>query len=148
MFNRNKIKIWAVSNVPEDCDEIEFENNLVTFLGDKKQLEEYILNSYILTNLQHFKQWLEYRDLEDIPINRLNYAKSDPETYFEYRSGFCCKPYVYNRNSIAGIIRLLATTVPVGASYELELETAAYNKIVLETLKEGEVEENGDKQEG
>lgn len=146
MFNK-KIKIWAVSNVPEDSDDISFENNLVTFLSDKRQLEEYILNSYILNNIQHFKQWLEYRSLDDNELNRISYVKGDPEKYLNYHNSFTCKPYIYDKMAIASIIRLLATAIPTGSSYENELELAAYNKILIESLKE-EGEEDGDKQEG
>lgn len=113
-------------------------NTLVTVLSEMDELGEFINKSIIATNFAHYKAWCNLRSLdyqeptaeENYIINFLNTA--DEETLNKYT--YVVKKVIYPKKALASILRMFNDCIPLGCSYESEMEQL-YGSLLCESLQ-------------
>lgn len=120
MFKRKKkVILYFVS--PKDDEE-----NIVTVLDDKEQIQEYIRQRIILDNEPHYKAWAELHELDPLKEeNKTEYVnqfleRTSDEDLEQY--SFIVRGFEFSLPDLASILRMFSGCVPIGCSYEQPVE--------------------------
>ena len=112
-------------------------NDFITVVEHKKEAIEYMNMYFRLKYFEHFERWAECHHLnsEDDESWKQYFTDCIPmEEKLEYR----LIPIVYNSSNIASMIRMFTSSVPLGCSFENDLEYAYF----IEKLKKDEYKNN------
>ena len=121
------------------------ENSLVSVVEKKEQVDEFIRRSILVYNYTHFKSWCKLREIDyRNPISENYYINnfietSDKETLSQYNC--VVKKAYYTKSSIAAILRMFNSCIPMGCSYETNIEDV-YANLLYNQLQEVNKKEN------
>ena len=113
-------------------------NTLVTILSEMSELGEFINRSIIATNFAHYKAWCKLRGLDyQDPAAEENYVinfldSAEEETLNKYT--YMVKKATYPKKTVASILRMFNECIPLGCSYESEMEQL-YGNLLYESLQ-------------
>ena len=117
-----KLSFYTVSKCGPESTPEEFTKNICTVVCKKKQITEYICRKAIVDAWEHYSRWLPMHDKEDSLESQEEYIDlvlgGKPKVLSEYRF----RKENFTPESIASLLRIMDHCVPVGTSYETELE--------------------------
>lgn len=123
----------------------EDENSLVSIVENKEQVAEFIRRSILIYHYKHFKAWCKLRRMDyRSPVSENNYIDnfietSDEESLSQYT--YVIKKAYYTRSSIAAVLRMFNSCLPMGCSYETSAEDM-YANLLYDQLQEVNKKEN------
>lgn len=123
----------------------EDENSLVSVVEKKEDVDEFIRRSILIYHYKHFKAWCKLRNIDyRNPVSENYYISNfietaDEETLNQYT--YVIKKAYYTRSSIAAILRMFNSCLPMGCSYETSAEDT-YANLLYNQLQEINKKEN------
>lgn len=119
-----------------DCqgnDDANFSELLpLTIVKNIKEFNEFVSRYILVKNYTHYKMWCELRkyDPENDDIAYEYLQTCHIEDFYNY----CAVKVKYSKDNLLSILRMFNKCMPVGASYETDLERTYMNSIIEETM--------------
>lgn len=121
-------------------------NSLVTVLEKEYQINEFINRNIIVHNYNHFKAWCKLREMDYTKIESENaYIDNFLDTATEEslnKYTYIVKKVYYTKTALASILRMFNGCLPLGCSYETEVEDV-YAKVLVEEIEKEKQKEKG-----
>ena len=138
LFFKKKTKIQAYALVSK-----EVKNKFLTITKDPKEAEEYAMMLLRIKHYEHFKSWCDLRELDskDFPNWLKYYTDCVPSTE---KQCFQIVKIKYELSNILAILRMFGNCLPLGCSFDTELEYAYFNAIIDEPEQQKQEETNSE----
>ena len=128
--------------------ENEDKDSLVTVLERKEQIKEFVDKNILAHNYKHFKAWCDLRQLdytkeesENAYIN--NFLDAATEEDLDKYTYIIKKAY-YTKTALASILRMFNGCVPLGCSYETEVEQLYIDALIKKIEKDKQSDEKSE----
>ena len=133
MFKK-KFKFYSVVDT--------FENNeLITILEKKEQLNEFIGKYLYLLNAEHFKSWCYYRNT---PINSNSWQQYLINITPQHVNRFKIEEFYLTKSEVASLLRVSSGIVPINCSYESENEKKLLAQLLYKQVNKTEETKDGE----
>lgn len=133
MFKK-KFKFYSVIDT--------FENNeLITILEKKEQLNEFIAKYLYILNNEHFKSWCYYKKL---PVNNNSWQQYLMNIISQQVNRFKIEEFYLTKSEVASLLRVSSGIIPINCSYESESEKKLLAQLLQNQLNKTEETKDGE----
>lgn len=140
MFINKKIKFYGIFKKEDAKAVLQGKKKLqdvccYSIVNTLKEAAEFMIRLSVANSGEHYLSWCGIHDLEPSNQTAINLYFHD---VVEDKDAFSALAIKYDLSKIAAILRIFNRCVPLGCSYDLDIEHITYN-----TLKQQEKTNNG-----